>query len=506
MTFNKQQVEKWDVFEITLESDAVFENPFTQSEIGARFKNGDAEKEVCGFYDGGGVWKIRFMPEEIGEYAFTVNSNIDGLNGLTGSFISTEPSEGNRGPVRVYKKYHFAYADGTPFYVHGTSAYAWTTSSEKTRRETVASVAENRFNKLRMGFFPKRLEGQVLIDTTQDPPTLPYEGERGKLDLKRFRPDYFQRFEEDVQALLEKNIQADIILFHFYDFGYWGINPGLTAEEDLLYVRYIAARLSAYRNIWWCICNEYDLLLTPTSGNTHTVNSISTQKDWDAIGRQLKAADPYGHPRCIHNFTTGHIPDFEWMTHVGFQNSQTYELVLELKRKYGKPAIADEFGYEGNITGSGWGDRTPEHETECFVRAVMAGGYATHGESYIVDGNARDIFWAYGGVMVGESAPKLKLFREIMESLPFTEMEPEIAMMQGTGGLCLRKGVEIFLMFFRKPSNLDGLFLLTTDMRDEYDVTVYDLWNGTTEEIGTVKPGRVDIKIPEWAVVKVLAK
>ena len=166
--------------------------------------------------------------------------------------------------------------------------------------------------------------------------------------------------------------------------------------------------------------------------------------------------------------------------------------------------IADVYGYEGNIAGSVWGDRTPEEELERHIRAVMAGGYATHGESYIVNGNNRDIFWAYGGEMVGKSAPRLRYFRKIMEDCPFNELEPEIIMMNTSSGLCLRKGTDLFLLFFRYGVSSFGF--LTTDMAPAYDMTVYDLWNCTEMHVGIVAKGTVQTELPDWAFVKLTAK
>lgn len=509
----QQTIEKWGMFELALsqpETEKLFRNPFTEGELSARFQNGYHTLTVNGFYDGGGVWKIRFMPQHTGEYAFEVFSNVPGLAGETGSFLCVPPAEGNHGPVRVAGRFHFAYEDGTPFFVMGTTAYAWTTSSPETRRKTVGSVAKYGFNKLRMGFFPKHLKAQrlteVTIDIAQDPPDLPFEGQPGKLDFTRFNVSYFQRFEEDVTALLGKGIEADIILYHFYDFGKWGINPGMSDQDDVLFVQYIAARLSAFRNIWWCLANEYDLLLTPISENDHTVDCLSDLKNWDLIGKTLRRADPYQHLRSIHNFTVGNVPNYDWLTHIIFQNANTYAAVLDFKAKFQKPVIADEYGYEGNITGSIWGDRTPQEELERHIRAVMAGGYASHGEAYIVNGNNRDIFWAYGGEMVGESAPRLQYFKEIMESCPFNELEPEVVMMNTSSGLCLRKGTELFLLFFRRPDDPSGFGFLTTDMAGSYEMTVYDIWNRTEKNVGTVTKGNVKADLPEWALVKLTAK
>ena len=34
----------------------------------------------------------------------------------------------------------------------------------------------------------------------------------------------------------------------------------MSKEADTLYYNYIIARFSAYRNVWWSLANEYDLM------------------------------------------------------------------------------------------------------------------------------------------------------------------------------------------------------------------------------------------------------
>ena len=52
-------------------------------------------------------------------------------------------------------------------------------------------------------------------------------------------------------------IQADVILFHPYDI--WGYCK-MGKEFNERYVRYMIARISAYRNVWWSLANEFDLM------------------------------------------------------------------------------------------------------------------------------------------------------------------------------------------------------------------------------------------------------
>ena len=71
----RQEIEKWGVFELELhqpETEKYFQNPFSEGELCARFQNGCHTMTAGGFYDGDGVWRLRFMPQHTGEYTFTV--------------------------------------------------------------------------------------------------------------------------------------------------------------------------------------------------------------------------------------------------------------------------------------------------------------------------------------------------------------------------------------------------------------------------------------------------
>jgi hypothetical protein len=59
------------------------------------------------------------------------------------------------GPVRVRNQFHFAHADGTPFLPFGTTCYAWAHQPLPMQAQTLQTLGKARFNKLRMGVFPK---------------------------------------------------------------------------------------------------------------------------------------------------------------------------------------------------------------------------------------------------------------------------------------------------------------------------------------------------------------
>lgn len=491
MLVKQKQVEKWDVFEIELHAEGWFDNPFKDVHLEAVFETGDGMKNISGFYDGGSTWIIRFMPEETGTYSFRTVSNVAGLDGLKGTFDCIPPSPGKHGPVRTEKTYHFSYADGTPFFAMGTTAYAWFYRPEEVRRQTLEAINQFGFNKVRMLVFPKHIRGGNAIEIAYDPLIYPYEGEKNHFDFDRFNPEYFRRYEARIRELMELDIQADVILFHEYDFGMWDLDK-MGDEQALFYVKYMIARLGAFRNVWWSLANEYNILQN------------AGWRNWDAIGDYLMEKDPYQHPRSIHNWSYGPIyPDREWMTHVCCQNPNTYSLMLDLKRSYHKPVINDEYEYEGNLPFS-WGNSTAKTTLLRHWLTAMAGGYGTHGECYQSGGNKRDIFWTYGGRMIGESAPRLKFMKEVMEQLPYQEMEPDLTLGFDPDVCCLRKGMDLYLFLFRESLPGKNISFGPQDgTAIRYEATIYDIWNCSIREVRWVQKPR-EIEITGWTAVKLV--
>ena len=73
-------IERWGIFELILNGPDTG-NPFTEVELTAEFKQSDRTFEPHGFYDGDGIYKIRFMPDATGEWTYTTKSNRAELNG-----------------------------------------------------------------------------------------------------------------------------------------------------------------------------------------------------------------------------------------------------------------------------------------------------------------------------------------------------------------------------------------------------------------------------------------
>src|ERR1041385_2904375 len=72
-------VERWGVYEVSL-SGPTNGNPFTDVKFSARFQHETNSVEVAGFYDGDGVYRVRFMPETEGRWRYTTASSARALN------------------------------------------------------------------------------------------------------------------------------------------------------------------------------------------------------------------------------------------------------------------------------------------------------------------------------------------------------------------------------------------------------------------------------------------
>ena len=453
-------VEQWGIYEIVLNG-PTNGNPFLDVRVSAVLDNGTKKMEVPGFYDGDGIYRIRFMPDTQGNWRYKTKANRWRLSGKTGAFVVTPPGKGNHGPVRVHNEFHFAYADGTPYVCIGTTIYNWLDTPEPLQEETLQTLAASPFNKARM-----LLTQQPTAYRTNFPPPLwPYVGQPPhNWDLTRFNPKYFRHYEERIGQLRDMGIEADLILFNPY--GKWGFEK-MDAAGDERYVRYCIARFGAYRNVWWSLCNEWDFLKT------------KTESDWDRIGALVQQCDPYDHLRSIHNAALMYDNRKAWVTHASIQNGLAVQspgsagLYRDVWRK---PVVYDEVKYEGDGKYR-WANLTGPEMVHRFWCGTVAGTYVGHGDYFTTV--IEDTWTSFGGRMRGESAPRIAFLRKILEDGPADGLEPiDKGDATGTAG----QPGEYYLTYFgcEMPTNwVFQLYRLGLQDGMRFKVDVIDTWNMT---------------------------
>lgn len=456
-----REVERWGRFELALKGPSEG-NPFRDVSLSARFQYRNRVVEADGFYDGEGVYRIRFMPDQPGVWRYETRSSCGELDGVGGEFVCTAPSPGNHGPVRVKDNYLFEYEDGTPYWSFGTTCYHWTHYNDELEELTLQTLKGSPFNKVRMCLLPTR---------DMSPSAFAFAGTCPEdADTTRFNPAFFGRLEKRIDDLLQLGIEADLVLFHPYDKGHWGFDQ-MDEETDRYYLRYVVARLASFRNVWWSLSNEYDF------------NVYKTAADWDRLLQFVQHRDPYQHLRSIHNGTkmykSSSLYDFSkpWITHQSIQHWDA-ELTSSWREAVAKPIVIDEISYEGNSSRR-WGNISGQELIHRFWEAMTRGGFVGHGESFIDKGTRAWI--SSGGRLYGESPERIAFLRRIMEE------GPEDWIKAGQEGTYL-------LLYFgrRQPA------YTTVDLPENaaYRIETIDAWEMTVTPLARIFSGTTRVELP----------
>ncbi|MCW5977048.1 MAG: DUF4038 domain-containing protein [Bryobacteraceae bacterium] len=463
-----ERVERWGIYETSLRGPDA-ENSFAEVQLSAEFRSKDRVVKVDGFYDGEGAYRIRFMPDAEGEWTYVTRSNAKQLDGESGRFTCVPASGGNHGPVRVRNTFHFAYADGTPYFPFGTTCYAWVHQGDELEERTLETLRTAGFNKMRMTVFPKD-----YTYNRNEPLYHPFARDAaGKPDLGRFNPEFFRHFEKRVAQLGELGIEADLILFHPYD--RWGY-ARMDEASDFRYLRYLVARLAAYRNVWWSAANEYDLMQKP-------------EDLWDRYLKFIEEHDPYGRLRSIHNGRRIYDHSKPWITHVSIQHPDTLQ-TMDWRERFGKPVVNDECQYEGNIPND-WGNLTAQELVHRVWNGVIEGGYVGHGETYL---HPKDVlWWSKGGVLHGESYKRMAFLRKLVEETG-EEITPTPRTWLWRSNASGVQGERRWTYYGgRQPAKAKIAGLADNK---PYRVDIIDAWEMTVKTLSDVFRGEAEIALP----------
>ena len=213
------------------------------------------------------------------------------LDGSKGSLVVTKPSASNHGPV-LSNHFGLEFADGTPHFSAGSTSYQWASMPLAMQAQTLRTLRDGQgdgqvFNKQRMTVFPKwyRNNHQNPVEVGTAYEILPGSAAAnasvwscvgvdcpatsGSFDFNRFNVSFWRNFERLVGEMQAMHVIADIIVFHPYDTGHWGFDcmggrhpsadEPYNTTHDNFYLKYLAARLSSYSNVWWAMANEWNL-------------------------------------------------------------------------------------------------------------------------------------------------------------------------------------------------------------------------------------------------------
>ncbi|HUS92278.1 MAG TPA: DUF5060 domain-containing protein [Phycisphaerae bacterium] len=418
------QVKRYHVLELTLAGPKLGpkDTPARDAALVVTFRHesGGPEVRAAGFWDGdgkgadtGGTFKVRFCPTQPGRWRLVrTESNRAELKGQReGDLLECVASEHPGFWVpdgRWYRR-----SDGSHPFIVGNTHYTFLSGHDDQGphgNDPAADVRANAryFKKLRFGLGGGRYP---------DPKCKPFfdDAGRGTEDGRfslRPNPRWFRRVDAAVRAGFETDLICDLI----------AAGPDTpeirsTLQGDpAVWLGYLAARYGAYPNVWFCLCNEWNI-----KKPSYTPEQIVR------AGRLLRAALPNPTPISVHGNTGNWDPRLNeggWHDHAIIQwKLKTIPRAADAAaanhaRGGNRPVCNDENAYEG------LGDRFSEADVieGCFG-TFLGGGCPTTGQKPA--GKKGQYFWGGFDASKHASADNLLALREyIDEHVAFWRMKP----------------------------------------------------------------------------------
>lgn len=308
----------WHKCEIPFTSEKAYDNPiYDVTEFSVVFTSATGrEKKVNGFWDGGTEWKVRFLPDETGVWSWqstcSDKENTE-LHGRSGTFDCVKGVEEfeiyRRGAVRhLPGKYYLTYADGTPFFWMGCTAWNGAMKSTGTDWDYYLKHRKDRHYNLIQFVTTQWRGGDANLDGD-----VAYTGS-GRIEIN---PLFFQKMDQRVDRINELGLVAAPVLLWALPFGDGRhLSPGyhLPVDEAVLLARYIVARYQGNQVIW------------VLGGDGRYFGEFEDR--WKAIGQ--KVFDGIDHaPATLHPHGNSYIGDIyageSWYSIMGYQSSHSYQ-------------------------------------------------------------------------------------------------------------------------------------------------------------------------------------
>jgi len=245
----------WTKLELSFTSGKSYKNPvYAVRKFGIHLVSPTGRRiQANGFWDGGSEFKVRFMPDELGDWtwkSFCSDKYNKGLFELEGRFTCVE----NDSVLALYKHgaiihpkgtYHLAHADGTPFF--WTACTAWNGAMKATDEEWeyyLSHRVEHNYSAIQ--FCTTQWRG---LDVDRKGRTA-FEGS----GIITINPEFFQDLDKRVDEVNAHGLlAAPVLLWALPAASGRDLSPGyhLPIDEAVLLARYIAARYNGNHVLWF---------------------------------------------------------------------------------------------------------------------------------------------------------------------------------------------------------------------------------------------------------------
>lgn len=321
----------WSRFEAAVTNPRRYADPYADVALGVVWTAPDGRtSQAAGFYDGGQTWRLRWSPDQLGEWSFQARFS-DGADGLSGTFECVAGSGPGGICVDPANPTWFGFRDGRPRVIRGLHvadrflAANWPAASRAAFLDWAQAEGYNLLS-----------VASCFLNRDQDGRGKGWETPRlWPLDAAEFRR---------LEAMLDDLDRRGMVLYPFAGFcGQRSNYPRDPARQEA-YLRYTLARLGPYRMVLYNVAGP-----EPNVGQGWMQPAEVTR-----LGELVARLDLFGHPLSVHN-RTGDDPyrDSPWTTFGTLQGPKTLDRVklgrgLLANHHGAKPLLAQETLWSGN--------------------------------------------------------------------------------------------------------------------------------------------------------------
>lgn len=444
-------VGKWDRFEIEVTNDKAYADPFRDVALNVTFITPPGAKiGFWGFYDGGQKWKIRFMPDLIGDWSYSASFS-DGTPAVSGKFRCVQSDL--PGPVTSYAQnpIWFGLKDGKAvllksfhvgdrFFADSSNSVTGEHWCDAQRNEFLDWFGRQGYNTLSIASFllNRQTAGRGQGWNTPD---------LWNSDSNRPCPQEYGRMENILDQLGKPKIICYPFAGFFGQSADWPTNP----DDQELYLRYTIARLAPYWNLLFNVAGPEPLLRSKWSNFQNAMKLENLRR----LGARIDQLDTFNHLVSVHQPTrfsaTGDpLRDEDWYTFSTLQGPKTlnrrelYQKVLAYRHPQ-KPLYAQETLWAGNIHHP---DYSVDDIRKNAIVMIMAGASINFADN---SGNSSSGF--SGSLDLGDRNQKKhdeihKVWR-FFESIPWYKLTPAPELVDN--GYCLADPGNYYLIYLEKP-------------------------------------------------------
>ena len=270
----QKPVGKWEKFELCLENNVKYRDPFKDAILNVNFKKPNGNNiELIGFYDGRNTWKARCMPDEEGIWMYQAWFS-DGSIKVEVQFTCVPSSI----PGMIWKyeanPIWFGFKGGDGFQLrsfHVGDRFFASNWSNKDRNVFLDWVQAKGYNTLSVAshYLNRNEKGR---GKEWDTPELWKAGIPVTEEYDR------------MEGILNELQKRKMIIFPFAGFFGRSSNAPCNCEDQKLFINYTLARLGAYWNI---------LLNVGGPEPLHLEKYYMRKQDIDILGKYIKTCDVY---------------------------------------------------------------------------------------------------------------------------------------------------------------------------------------------------------------------